>query len=68
MIRPLITYTVFPNIVSAETIPFFNLEIVENSNICANFNFLPNKLCGNYCSLFLSIFDESKNIFVFFQK
>ena len=30
------TYTVFPHIVSAETIYFLNLEIVANSNSCRN--------------------------------
>ena len=36
--------TVFPHIVSAETILFLNLKIVGNSNSWQNFNFLPNKL------------------------
>ena len=50
--------TVFPLIVSAETIlflklecgkySFMNLEIVANSNSCRNISiFLPNKLNGN---------------------
>ena len=36
--------TVFPHIVSLETIPFWNLEIVANSNTCRNISFLLNKL------------------------
>ena len=44
--------TVFPHILSAETIFYFNLEIAANSNSCRNISiFLLNKLnfcCRNY--------------------
>ena len=33
------SYTVFRHIVSAETIPFWNLEIVANSNSCRDISF-----------------------------
>ena len=48
---PKVLVTVFPHIVSEETILFLNLEIVTNSNSCAIFHFFLKKLnaCfGNY--------------------
>ena len=39
-IRNIILITVFPHLFSAETILFFNLEIIANSNSCRNISIL----------------------------